>query len=705
MLIGCSAGDGTAPASTTPLATASSVVSSVASSVAPSVESSAPTVATVPQTVAGTVPSSDELGLGTTIVEQSLPVGPHPLDGLTAAELAIVREVLTTAGLVTETTRYPYVGLHPPDKAMVIAWQPGGPLPRAADVVLHDIGNGAVIEAMVDITGREVVSSAPAPNLIPGYVTDEFNAAINAAKNDIGLVRALDARGIQPNSAICYAFSPGSARTPDEVGKRLLRVSCYAEEGAGSTFWSRPIEGLVATVDVDTAAVLSVVDSPPGSAASPSAPRAPSRPALAPIEISAPNGPNVTVAGSSAEWAGWNFRWRFDRRVGMILNNVSLDVGTGRVPVLYEASMSDLYVPYQHPDPAWSWRTFLDAGEFGLGTTMSELQPGIDCPTTAIFSSGAVVNDFGDVNTLARAMCLFERPTGTPSWRHAGGDLGLAAVGAAGGTELVARTISTVGNYDYLIDAVFGLEGSIRFDVAAAGVVLQREVDAPDQAAFEASADHEHGTLVGPNLVGVHHDHFLNFRLDLDVGGPMNRFVDRRLTTGTVADDLGRTSIWQTSDQVIGVEGPLAVPSSPGSDVWRVEAATGNSLGQRPAYIIDPLGAIATPLVAADDPGLARAPWTANPLWVTAYDAGQLFAGGRTLPNGGAPEDGLPVWVGAQRPIVDVDLVTWFTVGFHHIVRSEDLPTMPVHRASFELRPENVFPANPLLGFEPPAAS
>jgi primary-amine oxidase len=297
-------------------------------------------------------------------------------------------------------------------------------------------------------------------------------------------------------------------------------------------------------------------------------------------------------------------------------------------------------------------------------------------------------------------MCLFERPTGTPSWRHAGGDLGLATVGAAGGTELVVRSISTVGNYDYLVDAVFGLEGSIRFDVAAAGVVLQRTVDAPDQAAFEASGEHQHGTLVGPNLVGVNHDHFINFRLDLDVGGPANRFVDRQLTTATVAGDEGRTSVWQPSDQVIGVEGPVAVPGTPGSNVWRVEAATPNSLGQRPAYVIDPLGAIATPLVAADDPGLARAPWSANPLWVTAYDATQVFAGGRTLPNGGAPEDGLPVWVGAQRPIVDVDLVTWFTVGFHHIVRSEDLPTMPIHRASFEIRPENVFPANPLLGFE-----
>ncbi len=686
VIAGCSGSGRTQPPSTSnPPAPALS-----STSIAASPPSSSSTPPTVP----------DDIGLGTTIADiPSAPV--HPLDGLTPAELGVMRDVLTTSGLVAPSTRYPYVGLHPPDKAEVAAWSPGSAFGRAADVVLHDVDTGAITEAVVDLVGRTVVSTTPAPQLIPGYVSEEFTDAINAAKNDIGMVRALDARGIQPNAAICYAFSPGAARAAEEVGKRLLRVSCYARDGAGSSFWSRPIESLVATVDVDTDQVLSVVDggSHPTTTDTPVA----SRPALAPIEIGAPRGSNVTVAGSSAEWAGWRFRWRFERRVGMIIDEVSIDAGTGRVPVLYEASLSDLYVPYQNPDPAWSWRTFLDAGEFGLGSTMSELQPGIDCPTTAIFAPGVVVNDLGDANTLARAICLFERPTGTPSWRHAGGDIGQAAVGAAGGTELVARAISTVGNYDYLVDVVFGLDGSIRFDVAAAGVVLQQAVDAADETAFEASAAHDHGVLVAPNLVGVHHDHFLAFRLDLDVGGTANRFVDRHLVAAPVGGDQGRTGIWQTSDELTAVEGPVALPAVPGSDVWRFEGATTNALGQRPAYVLDPMGAMATPLVAPDDPGLARAPWSASPLWVTAYDPTQIWAGGRSLPDGGAPEDGLPVWVAAQRSIVDTDLVAWFTVGFHHIVRAEDLPTMPIHRAGFELRPENVFPANPLLGFEQPA--
>src|SRR4029078_3469446 len=37
------------------------------------------------------------------------------------------------------------------------------------------------------------------------------------------------------------------------------------------------------------------------------------------------------------------------------------------------------------------------------------------------------------------------------------------------------------------------------------------------------------GTPVAPQLVGVNHSHHFNFRLDLDVDGPLNSFVLRKL--------------------------------------------------------------------------------------------------------------------------------------------------------------------------------
>ena len=678
--------------------------------VAPAPKSVASTTTAAATTAASTsAPAAtdpgDGIGIGAddgTTVPAVPAADPHPLDGLTAPELASVRKILSDAGLATEATRYPYIGLHVPDKASVLAWKPGASFGRAADVVLLDVATKVATTATVDLQQRTVVTSSVQPNLIPGYVQDEFTAAIVAAQADTRMTSALQARGLDPAQLACLAFAPGPARTDIEVGKRLLRVSCFENAGADD-YWSHPVDGLVATVDLDGGVVLSVTDTGAASTRSVEGVTAPpSRPALAPVEISTPQGPNVVIRGTTAEWAGWKFRWRLDRRVGMIVDDVSVDAGSGRVPVLYEGSLSDIFVPYQDPDPAWSWRTFLDAGEFGLGATLTELQAGIDCPASAQFVSGAVPNDRGDAYTVGHAVCLFERPTGTPAWRHSGGGIGTATAGAAE-IELVLRSIATVGNYDYLIDVVFGLDGAIRFDVAAAGVVLQRATAAANEAEFEASGANAYGNLVAPNLVGVHHDHFLNFRLDLDVGGPNNRMSIRALVPTTVPGDPGRTGLWTTVDTPVTAEGGFSAPASPGSEIWRFESATPNSLGVRPAYILDPLTSLADPIELDGQPPEARAPWISRPLWLTAYSPDERFAGGVSLPGPGVQASGVTVWDADGGNVTDADLVVWFTMGFHHIVRSEDVPTMPIHRASFALVPENVFPMDPLLGF--PAAT
>jgi primary-amine oxidase len=87
---------------------------------------------------------------------------------------------------------------------------------------------------------------------------------------------------------------------------------------------------------------------------------------------------------------------------------------------------------------------------------------------------------------------------------------------------------------------------------------------------------------------------------------------------------------------------------------------------------------------------------------VTRYRAGELDAAGR-YPNQGRGGDGLPRFAARDEPIVDTDVVLWYTFGITHIPRVEDWPVMPVHRAAFTLVPDAFFARNPALAVPPPS--
>jgi primary-amine oxidase len=66
-------------------------------------------------------------------------------------------------------------------------------------------------------------------------------------------------------------------------------------------------------------------------------------------------------------------------------------------------------------------------------------------------------------------------------------------------------------------------------------------------------------------------------------------------------------------------------------------------------------------------------------------------------PTLSTPGQGLPNWTRANRAIVDTDIVVWYSVGMHHVVRAEDWPVMPSAAHTLELRPFDFFDRNPAL--------
>ncbi|CAI0476817.1 unnamed protein product [Linum tenue] len=192
----------------------------------------------------------------------------------------------------------------------------------------------------------------------------------------------------------------------------------------------RPLEGLVMTVDVDRREVIKFSDTGrgipiPGGANTDyrfhPGNDPPEMNPINPISMEQPQGPSFTVTdGHLVEWANWEFHLKADQRAGFIVSRVVVrDSETGdRRSVMYKGFPSELFVPYMDVDEAWYFKSYMDAGEFGMGATAMPLVPLNDCPRNAHYMDGVFVSADGRPFIQPNMICLFERYAGDSAWRH-----------------------------------------------------------------------------------------------------------------------------------------------------------------------------------------------------------------------------------------------------------------------------------------------
>ncbi|WP_118133602.1 tyramine oxidase [Oceanicella sp. SM1341] len=639
----------------------------------------------------------------------------HPLDGLTPEEITRVVEILNADGKATPESRYPLIELKEPEKSVVMAWSEGDAEPRAA--LVNVTTAEGMFRGVVDIAAGTVSDWEPATEETM-LLLEEFIGAMDLALGAPEFVEGLAKRDLTPEDVFCLPLTAGAFGLPEEEGRRLMKVPCYVNP-TSSNFYAKPVEGLFAVVDLKGQEVVDVVDT--GAVPVPQdgwgytqdeiAAREDMelRPETRPAMLGQEGGPNYEIEGSKVTWDMWSFRWRVDKRPGVVLSEIGVtDAGTWR-EVLYQAHLSEVFVPYMDPDEGWYWRTYMDSGEYGFGIFLSPLHAGVDCPAYATFLPAVVHADDGSPVEIPDAVCIFERNIGDPVWRHfeifaQTPDQFTPAEGRPA-SELVVRSASEVGNYDYLIDYVFEQNGNMRVMVGATGLDAVKGVAATSMSSETAEADTRYGTLIAPNLVAPNHDHFFNFRLDFDIDGQSNSFMRTGLVPAEMPEGLPRRSMWVTETVMpkTELEGRYRINPSTPAMYHVANMGRESGLGHHPGYMINPGNSVAySPLDTENDPPARRNPYIDYTIWTTPYSAAERYAGGEyAFQSDGS--DTLGAWVAQDRPIVDTDIVTWFTMGFHHVPRMEDWPVMPTMWKGFTLMPFNFFAHNPSMTVRDPS--
>ncbi|HSS08912.1 MAG TPA: primary-amine oxidase, partial [Acidimicrobiales bacterium] len=437
----------------------------------------------------------------------------HPLDPLSADEMAAACAIATNARQLGDQVRFPIVVRQEPIKDVMLAWRPGDQWDRRVELLVLDRAEGILSEVVVSLSSGTVVSWQDVPGHKPPLLFGEALDAILAVKADPTWQEAVRRRGITDLDQVQIDPWPaGNFGLPGEEGRRLSRCVSYARSSPTDNGYAHPLEGLVAVVDLATMKVIELVDTGPVPIPEESGNYDADavgafRSDLKPIAINQAEGPSFVLDGHEISWQRWRLRFSVHPIEGLVLHTVSYD---GR-SILYRASIAEMVVPYGATGACHWWKNAFDAGEWGLGRMLQPLANGCDCLGEIRYADAVMSDETGGATVIANAVCVHEEDFGI-LWKHA--DLWNGVTETRRSRRLVVSAISTVGNYEYGFYWYFYLDGTLQLEVKLTGVM--------QTAAVAAGAPADHAALIAPQLAAPHHQHLFCARLDVDLDGMAN---------------------------------------------------------------------------------------------------------------------------------------------------------------------------------------
>ncbi len=657
------------------------------------------------------------------ILSAQQPAISHPLTALTSAEINTAVAVINKEKTLSEMAVFPLITLQEPDKNEVLNFTPGKTFKRQAFLVVYEQEQNKTYEGIVDLKTKTLSSWKEIPNVQPAIINSEYGLAQQIVQSAPQWQAAMQKRGITDFDRVkinCWA--PGILSNEEATtGKRLCRALSYYK-GNNWNYFSSPIEGVVATVDLNTGpieGVVATVDLNTGKLDSfvdngvvpfskqnwnydvQSLGKLLSLPKL--LKILQPQGVSFRIRGNTISWQGWNFRYLMHPRSGLVLYQVTYDDGEKIRPVLYRASLSEMVVPYGDPEPTWAFRNAFDVGEYNFGSLATSMELGKDIPENGLLLNAVLANEQGEPHEMPGVIGIYERDNGI-LWKHY--EYNTQKNHVRRSRELVMTMTVAIDNYDYSLNWIFHQDGSYDYSLNwifhqdgslevqndLTGIILVQGT-----AAEKQPEDNSYGRLIAKNIFGVNHQHFFNYRLDMDVDGQANSVMEMNVKA------LPMDNKNSLGNAIAIEETPLTTETTAVRDLdmkhsreWMiVNANRQNTLGVAPGYMLMPgSNAIFYPVEGAkirDKAGFAT-----HHVWVTKYQPDQLYAGG-DYPNQSQSGQGLPKYIADDQPLTNEDIVLWYTMGVTHVPRPEDWPVMPTHRVGFKLVPRGFFSRNPAI--------
>jgi len=618
----------------------------------------------------------------------------HPLDLLTEQEISAARAILVAAGIVTDDTRFGYLGRAEPDKTAVREHQAGVAAQRVIRAFLIDAVSGELRDVRVSLDTGEVVSDRVIDPVREGQLPildQDFVRAEEIVHADPEWLAAMARRGLtDPSKIRACPLSAGNYGYEDELGRRMVRVLSFYQPDDQSPPWAHPIDGVAAYVDLVAGRVFRLIDDElmPVPEESGRLDEVAHRTTLKPIEITQPEGSSLELSGNQVSWQNWQLRVGFDAREGLTLHQISYDDRS----IIYRAAISEMVIPYGDPSPVRFWQNYFDSGEYLLGKFANSLELGCDCLGEISYLDAVVADDFGNPRTIKNAICIHEEDFGI-LWKHH--EIFTGRSDTRRQRRLVISFFSTVGNYDYGFYWYFYLDGTIEMEVKATGVVFT--------SAYPGDG-YPYATQVAPGLGAPSHQHLFNARLDMAVAGDRNTVDEidiERLPMGK--DNPYGNVIGRRITRLTNERDAMRDAAADRGRVWRIgNPDVVNRFGEPVAYVLFPQQ---QPTLIADSASAlhGRAGFATRSLWVTRYAPNELYAAGDFV-NQSPPGKGLPEYVQRDAGVDGEDIVVWHTFGLTHFPRLEDWPVMPVDRCGFTLKPYGFFDRNPTLDVPPTTA-